>query len=221
MRHEDRHLGRLERDASALGLGAFDADAARRALRDAGRTFGAGAGIVRLELSRESGRLRFAVTTRPLGEPSARWKAITSAEPHPGPDSFAGAKRSGVSFLECARRAANEAGADEALAFDVAGRLVEGARSNLIVVSNGGDLCTPPLARGAVSGVALSILRGAAPDLCELDLTLADLARARELIAINAVRGAVSIVAFDGRSIGEGRPGPCAARLARLLDAAA
>jgi hypothetical protein len=40
----------------------------------------------------------------------------------------------------------------------------------------------------------------------------------RELIAVNAVRGARPILALDGHSIGEGRPGRFAAMLAAELD---
>ena len=44
-----------------------------------------------------------------------------------------------------------------------------------------------------------------------------DIVSARELISVNAVRGVISIVAFDGRPINDGQPGPWAQRLKILF----
>ncbi len=73
--------------------------------------------------------------------------------------------------------------------------------------------------RGAVRGVARSILMHALPELVEADVAGEDLRAADELIAVNAVRGAHPIVALDGLPIAGGNPGPWAAQLALLLDA--
>jgi D-alanine transaminase len=96
---------------------------------------------------------------------------------------------------------------------------VEGARTNLVVVDREGTPRTPPLARGAVSGVGLELLRELAPTVIEADVSRADLESARELIAINSVRGAVPVVQLDGTPVGDGTPGAVAAHLAEVLSA--
>lgn len=221
LRHESAHLARLARDAALLSLGRVDIEGARRAMHEAGHAFGDGSGIVRIELSRARDGIVQVTTTRPLGPTRESWRAITASETHPGADAFAGVKRSGVPLYQRARDEATRADADEAILVDASGVVVEGARSNLIIVSGDGTLRTPPLARGAVAGVALAILRAVVPDLREADVLREDLRDVRELIAVNAVRGAVPIVLLDGIAVGDGRPGPLSAHFARLLDAAA
>jgi branched-subunit amino acid aminotransferase/4-amino-4-deoxychorismate lyase len=44
-----------------------------------------------------------------------------------------------------------------------------------------------------------------------------DIVSARELISVNAVRGTIPIVEFDGRPIADGQPGPWAQRLKSLF----
>ena len=44
---------------------------------------------------------------------------------------------------------------------------------------------------------------------------------AREIVTVNAVRGATAITAVDGAPVGDGRPGPLARALAAALAAAA
>jgi len=75
----------------------------------------------------------------------------------------------------------------------------------------------PPLARGAVRGVALEAALAAGVPLAPRDVTRADCRALRELVATNAVRGARPIVALDSAPVGDGRPGPLAAALAAAL----
>jgi REP element-mobilizing transposase RayT len=84
---------------------------------------------------------------------------------------------------------------------------------------------------GGVSGQAVSLMASQFGDRlrrdrrlarqvreCEADLAAADLAGAREVIAINAVRGARTITHLDGHPIGSGSAGPWSQRLALLLE---
>jgi branched-chain amino acid aminotransferase len=209
------------RDAAQLGLGPLQAEACLAALERAGRAaFGAGPGVVRLEARPGRGRALLVASTRPLGPEPACWAAVLAPEPHEGPGPLAGAKRAGWPCVERARAAAAAAGADEALLLDAAGRLVEGARSCLVVVRADGVAAAPPLARGGVRGVARAIALAAAPEVREADVALADLRAAREIVALNAVRGARPIVRLGGVAVGAGTPGPLAARLRTVLDAA-
>ncbi|MEN8183613.1 MAG: aminotransferase class IV [Myxococcota bacterium] len=219
----DRHLRRLRRDARRLGLDPPPEAECRRALVElAGAAFPSGEGVVRLELrpqARGSGCL--VGTARPLGPEADTWSAVLSKLPHPGVRAGAGsgAKLSGREFLEGARELARSSGVDEALLLDGRGFLVEGARTNLVVAGEAGEPSTPPLARGGVAGLAREVIVAGMPELREADVDRAGLGRARELIALNAVRGARPITRLDGRPVGDGRPGPLARRLAAILAA--
>jgi branched-subunit amino acid aminotransferase/4-amino-4-deoxychorismate lyase len=140
---------------------------------------------------------------------------------HEGAGPFAGVKLSAHPRAEAARAAARAAGCDEALLYDAAGRLVEGARTSLVVVRDDGLAVSPPAARGGVASLALAIARSAGFAAEPADLARTEVARAREIVALNAVRGAVPIVRLDGAPVGTGAGGPIAARLRAVLAAAA
>jgi branched-subunit amino acid aminotransferase/4-amino-4-deoxychorismate lyase len=222
LRFAERHAARLARDARALGIGALDPALALRAGRELGRAaFGAGPGVVRLQASRAAdGRVRLVALAWELGPEPAVWRAITLPFAHPGATPWAGAKISNRLLHALAGDRAREAGVEEALLFDAGDRLVEGARANLVFVGEDGAARVPPAARGAVAGVALSIAREGVGGLAEGDCARAALGSLRELVALNAVRGAVAVVEIDGRPVGGGAPGPWAGRLRAALDAA-
>jgi branched-subunit amino acid aminotransferase/4-amino-4-deoxychorismate lyase len=211
----ERVAGRLVRDAHALGLGAHDpGDVLARLVALGQAAFGDGVGVVRLE-ARAGGEL--VGSTRPIGAEPEAWRAVAARVVHPGAGPAPGAKRAGVAELAAARAEAQAAGADEALLFDAAGRLVEGARSNLALALADGRWVMPPAARGAVRGVGLEAALAAGVALAECDVSRADALAAREIVATNAVRGARAIVVLDGEPVGNGRPGPLAAKLAAAL----
>jgi branched-subunit amino acid aminotransferase/4-amino-4-deoxychorismate lyase len=217
-----RAVERLARDAAALGLGAIEpAHALAELVRLGSYRFGTAPGIVRLEARRdERGALALIGTTRALGPELRVWSAISCA--HDGPHPLAPGAKLARRDVEAAREAAQAAHADEALMFDAKGRLVEGARGNVIVVREDGALQTPTLALGAVRGLALALLRETLPEIAEAELTRDDVARAAEVIAVNSVRGAKPIARLDGQGIGTTpAPGPVCARLAAILRAAA
>ncbi len=220
VRHGDRVVARWVRDAAALGLDRIDEDRATRALVELGlHAFGpTGEGIVRLELRRGPVWLG---TPRALDAEPAIWRAGRPSTVHPGVDRRApGAKRADLGFLHEARRFLERSGLDEVLLFDAEERLVEGARTNLVVALPGGRLVTPGIGRGGVAGVARQILLEEHPEVEEGDVTATELETALELIAINSVRGARPICEIDGRPVGDGRAGPRAAELSAVLAAA-
>jgi branched-subunit amino acid aminotransferase/4-amino-4-deoxychorismate lyase len=217
-----RAAERLARDAAALGLGRIDVEFALGELvRHAAQRFGTAPGIVRLEARRdERGALALVATTRALGPDPASWRAV--AAPHAGPHPQAPGAKLARPDVEAAREAAQAAHADEALMFDAQGRLVEGARANVLVVGADGALLTPALALGPVRGLALAVLRESLPEIEDAALTRADLARAAEVIALSSVRGAKPIVQLDGATLGAlPAPGAVCSRLAAILRAAA
>ncbi len=222
VRFAERHARRLQRDAARLGVGRVEEAEVCRALAELGRAaFGAGEGIVRLQASCDrDGRVHLVGIPQGLGTDERCWEAIRAPFAHAGPTPYGGCKVSGNVIAALGRQAARAAGVQESLLFDGDERLVEGARSNLCVHTADGVLATPPLSRGAVAGIAREIAVERVAELVEDDVRACELASARELIAVNAVRGARSIVRLDGVTVGDGRPGPWAKRLdAALADA--
>jgi branched-subunit amino acid aminotransferase/4-amino-4-deoxychorismate lyase len=219
-RFAGRHARRLAEGAAELGLPRLEEAAVLRALAELAKAaFEDGEGIIRLEASRDGdGRLHLIGVPRALGADRPEWSAVLAPFPHPGPEPRAGLKLSARLRFALAAELAREAGADEALLLDTAGSLVEGARSNLVVVSKRGEARTPPLARGAVAGVARAVLLERVSGLDEADVARADLLAAAEIIALNAVRGAKPITRLDGQPVADGRPGRWAERLARALE---
>jgi branched-subunit amino acid aminotransferase/4-amino-4-deoxychorismate lyase len=208
------------RDAARLGLGALEPAAALRAFEELGRAaFGAGEGVLRLQASRDAGgACRLVGTARPAGAEPPAWSAIVAPFAHEGPGPWEGAKLTGQPRIALARAAARAAGCDEALLFDASGRLVEGARTSLLVLRDDGRLVAPPLARGGVRSLARELVAEAeGGGIAEADLALAELLRAAEIVALNAVRGAVPVVRLAGVPVGGGAPGRAAARLREVI----
>jgi branched-subunit amino acid aminotransferase/4-amino-4-deoxychorismate lyase len=217
-----RAAERLARDAAALGLGRVDAELAQAEMqRVAAARFGTSPGIVRLEARRDAnGALALLGGARALGPEPPTWRAISAA--HDGPHPRAPGAKLARPDVEAARAAALSARADEALMFDANGRLVEGARANVVVVREGGVLLVPAASLGGVRGLALAVLREMLPEIGDAELGRDDLARALEVIAVNSVRGARPIVELDRAQLGRATtPGPVCARLAAILRAAA
>lgn len=207
-RHEERHLQRLARGARDLDLGRFDERAARQALTELAREACVdGEGIVRIQLSRDaSGTLHVVAVPRGLGADPAAWSAITAPLPHVGPTAISGQKLTNRLVLALAGDAARAAGADEALVFDRAGHLVEGTRSNVVVLREDGELVTPPLCRGGVAGVGLQILLERVSGLSQRDVSARQLHRAREVLVVNSARGARTVATLDGRPLHRSEP---------------
>jgi D-alanine transaminase len=215
----ERHAARLRRDALRLGLEAPGRGEVERLLTDtARRALGCGDGMVRIEWSRvSSASPSLRAFARPLGDEPDRWRAGVARTPHPGPGTRAHTKHVDVPAYDRAREEAGARGVDEVLLFDANGRLVEGGRTNLLLVTADARLVTPDLELGPVEGLGLEIVRENAPTVAPARLDLADVRAARELIAVNAVRGVVPIVELDGEPVGDGAPGRWARRLRAMF----
>lgn len=215
-----RHARRLVRDAAVLGVGEVDPEAVPRALSElAAAAFGEGDGAIRLQASRDgNARVHLLGVPRLLGDEPPEWRAILAEVVHPGPMPWSGVKVSGRLEMRIARAEAERQGADEAILLDREGHLVEGCRSNLLFAGDDGELMALDPRRGAVAGLALEVVREALPRLRESDLTRRSAGSVRELVAVNALRGARAVVSLDGEPVGDGRPGPWSHRLADLLS---
>ena len=219
-RFADRHASRIVRSARDLGLGEVDPETVRAALEELARAaFGGGDGVVRFQASRDGdGVLHLVGVPRGLGDEPDVWRAIVVALPHSGGGLAGGLKVSSRLTMALAGDAAREAQVEEALLLDGAGFLVEGSRSNMVVVPADGPPTTPPAAAGAVAGIARGVALERVTELVEQPISEATLRSAREIVALNAVRDACPIVELDGAPIGDGHAGPWAARLAEALE---
>jgi len=216
---EDRHVNRLVRTARQLGIGELDDGTVRGAFSElAEAAFGAGAGVIRFQASRDTaGTVHLVGVPRPVGAEADTWSAIVADLRHAGAAGETGFKVTSRLAIALAADAARNAGADEALLLDAAGHLVEGTRSNIVVVPPGAGPATPGRQSGAVAGIALEAAREHVPEVAECPLSQTDLQGAGEILALNAVRGVRPITRLDGNPVGDGRPGPWAERFAAAL----
>jgi branched-chain amino acid aminotransferase len=115
-----------------------------------------------------------------------------------------------------ARVEANLSGADEALMLNDAGNVAECTADNVFIVKHG-QIFTPPVAAGALRGITRSVVFGIAAELGvkvrETDITRHDVFIADECFLTGTAAEIVPVVKADGRSIGNGKPGPITARI--------
>jgi branched-subunit amino acid aminotransferase/4-amino-4-deoxychorismate lyase len=215
----ERHAARLRRDAARLGLPQPETIEIESLLLESARsTFGTGDGVVRVEWSRSlDSEPELRAIPRPLGPEPECWTAAVSGAVHPGPERRRNTKHVDVTAYDQAREEVRASGLDEMLLYDAEGRLVEGSRSNFLVVTESGRLVTPDPALGGVEGLGLTIVLENRPEIAFAALTQDDVAGARELISINIVRGVVPIVQLSGGPVAGGKVGPWANRLRHLF----
>jgi len=115
-----------------------------------------------------------------------------------------------------ARIEANLAGADEALMLNDVGNVAECTADNVFIVKHG-QIFTPPVAAGALRGITRSVVFEIAAELGvkvrETDVTRHDVFVADECFLTGTAAEIVPVVKADGRSIGNGKPGPITARI--------
>src|SRR5437660_574389 len=115
-----------------------------------------------------------------------------------------------------ARVEANLAGADEALMLNDAGNVAECTADNVFIVKHG-QIFTPPVVSGELRGITRSVVFEIAAELgvkvSETDITRHDVFVADECFLTGTAAEIVPVVKADGRSIGNGKPGPVTARI--------
>lgn len=123
------------------------------------------------------------------------------------------------------KKEAVDAGADFVIGRDEQGNLTEGATENIAVVMRNRALCVP---RGEhiLSGTTMKRVLELAADLVKsgllsgirsCDLSPADVAQAAELLIVGTTPDVASVVSLAGRPVGDGKPGPVQAALAKAL----
>lgn len=120
-----------------------------------------------------------------------------------------------------ARMEANQAGADEAILLNGAGRVAEGTADNIFVVHQG-KLLTPPASEGALAGVTRAVVIelaiAAGIPVAEMPLTLYDLYGADECFLTGTAAELVPVAELGGRAVGAS-PGPLFLELERRFRA--
>jgi len=109
-----------------------------------------------------------------------------------------------------------EAGnAGEGLMLNEQGYVAECTGDNIFVIK-GGRLFTPPISAGALRGITRGVVLDIAAELevavTEGDMTRYDLYTADECFLTGTAAEIIPVVKLDGRSIGDGRPGPVTAK---------
>lgn len=210
----DRHLERVRASATTLGLeGVPGTEAARHAVAVALAAFGDAPARVRLTAT---ARPTLLVEVVPLGPAAPTATAATVRGGWLPGDPLAEHKTLSYARHRLWQRRALAAGADHALLLDGDGRMGEAALASVFCVVDG-ELVTAP-ARGLLPGVARAVVLERLPVREEAAGEEAWRA-APEIVLTNAVRGAVPVLAVDGRPVGDGRPGPWARRIAEAVAA--
>jgi|SRR5579859_1043911 len=119
-----------------------------------------------------------------------------------------------------AKQKARAAGAAEAWFVDDLGFVTEGASSNAWIVDAEGRLRTRDananILRGVTRSSLLQVIRREGLEVDERPFTPAEAVAAKEAFITGAGTLVLPVIAVDGRPVGEGRPGPVAARLRSL-----
>ena len=113
---------------------------------------------------------------------------------------------------------ANQAGVDDALMLDAQGYLSETNATNVFVVRRGelltphADSCLPGITRGKV----IAIARQAGIPTTERNISLGETWSADEMFTTGTMGELSPVLELDGRTIGDGEPGPMTRRLQEL-----
>jgi branched-subunit amino acid aminotransferase/4-amino-4-deoxychorismate lyase len=211
----DEHLARLAGSAERLGLSLDLAEA--RSL--AGLVTGAGDCVLRVFVTSETLVATAAELHPDLDERRSRGLAVRTVEVGEPSPLLAGVKATSYALAMVALREAEAVGADDVI-FVGGGRVLDATTAN-VWWRTGDTLSTPELGAGVLPGVTRSVI-------CELaeELGLAvrpgiypltALAGAQEAFTTSSIREVMPIVSLDGAPVGDGAPGPVAARLQDAL----
>ena len=110
-------------------------------------------------------------------------------------------------------------GGDEAIIFDTNGYLSEGSGDNIFVVKNG-VLATPPCLnnlRGITQQVVVECAKDLGIEVWWQNMGFFDLYTADEVFVTGTAAEVAPIVGIDGRTIGDGKPGPVTKKLMKAF----
>ncbi len=224
----DAHLSRLHRSAERIGM-VLPVPFSRLAeeVHAAHEESGNEASYLRVVVTRGRGRIGLdpGLADQPV------WLVLAQPVEPPPPELYAGGAAVAVVSVKknhkdaidpeaktgnylnsvLATAEARRLGAYEAILLDGAGRVTEGASSNVFAVV-GGVLLTPPLDVGILGGITrralIGLARAEGRRVLELPFTASLFQEADEACITSSIREIVPVVRVDGAPVGDGRPGP-------------
>lgn len=216
-----RHLRRLARSASGLGLPEPDQALLRKAIDEtlAGDRIELGrlritftAGISPLGSNRGSGEPTLAV----VASATPPWPKSTAAVTVPWPrnerGALAGLKTTSYAENVVALAYAAERNATEAIFPNTVGNLCEGTGTNVFCVF-GGVVATPPLSAGCLAGITRELIIEWY-DVHERDISMDELATADEVFLASTTRDVQPVHDVDGRALP--KKGPVTEQVAKV-----
>ena len=229
------HLERLERSLSELRIRQPMSRAALlRVLRETVRRNRVSDGSIYLQITRGAARRdhpfpspatrpSVVVIARPIDFAAVNAKAAQGVAVLTQPDIRWGRcdiKTVGLLPNILAKQAARESGAMEAWLVDQAGFITEGSSTNAWIVDAEGRLRTRDIGANILRGITRRTLIDLASEMqmavAEAPFTVADAKSAKEAFFTAASAFITPVVAIDGVTIGDGRPGPISMRLRAL-----
>jgi branched-chain amino acid aminotransferase len=204
-----RHLARLRRTATGLGLVVPPDDDLRDAIESTVAANGPEVGRVRMTVTGGSGP---AGTSRGSGPPTVlvqcgpatAWPSVANVVTVPWPRNergvLAGLKTTSYADNVIAYAYAEARGGDEAVFANTQDNLCEGTGTNVFVVIDS-RLVTPPLSAGCLAGVTRELLLEIDASIEEADVPMTVLASVEEAFLTSSTRDVQPIAAIDGRTL--------------------
>ncbi len=111
---------------------------------------------------------------------------------------------------------AHIAGFEEAIMLNHEGYVAECTGDNSFIINNG-RIWTPPVSTGALQGITrdtiISLAKEMGIEVNERNFTLAEMYIADEAFLTGTAAEALAVVKVDGRTVGDGKPGPITRKL--------
>lgn len=237
----EAHLDRLMRSAAAIGISwPGGREAILRLTHETIRVAGRRDCSVRVILARGPGS--FGVSPYDSPQPALYIVVYALNKPfmelHPEgavvrrskipckPSELAGIKNCNYLPNVLMKRESVDWGVHFVVGFDPAGHLTEGPTENAGIVTPAGELLFPRLENILAGTTMLRLLElaralvddGTLKNVAHRDMTEDDLFDAREMLIVGTTLNLVAVREYEGRAIGDGRPGPVFQRLGRMLD---
>ena len=232
---EERHLARLDRSLGEISITPPMGHAAlHHVLAEVVRRNRVIEGLVYLQISRGVARRDFPFPAKPIPATLVVTCRRTGAYPTDvtkwaitaitQPDlrwARCDIKSTGMLAQVLAKQAAKEAGAQEAIMVDAAGRVTEGGSSTVWIVDADGALRTRHLDNavlpGCTRGALLALIEESRLSAEESGFSQDELFAAREVFVTSATSFVKPVIAIDGKPVGDGKVGPVTHRLFDLF----
>lgn len=237
---EEEHFDRMERSVREIGMPMpMERAALKLVLREMQRRNRVRDGLLYMQVTRGAVRRDHAVPAKP-----PRPTLIITAR-QLDPNAIRDRQSNGVAVISqrderwarrdikstnllpniLAKTAVRGAGAFEAWLVDDEGFVTEGASTSAWIVDQDGRIVTRDLSNAILPGVTRRVILKAAAEgqltVLERKFTLEEALGAKEAFITAATLGATPVTSINGKSVGEGKPGPVTARIQELYRHAA